>query len=497
MNSRRFLRLTIQFLDAMHCFHGRGEGLSPEWPPSPLRVYQALVDAVSSRHPAARLTQSENLLRLLATVMPEIVADIAVTCTPFRVAVPNNDLDVWAAPASKGVEPKTLPAELKAMKGIQPIRAFSNEDGRRPQVVYLYGMDEIGEDRAKQFAGEMATIARSITHVGWGIDMVAADADVITAAEAAALSGERWVAAASGGVALRTPTAGTLDDLIRKHQDFLNRLTDEGFRPVSPLREFAITHYRRDSDPTPRPACVFQILKPDASGNLAFNTARRTRCVAAWIRHAVAHVCQSAGWSDFLPFVHGHNADGSLPNSSANSSQRFHYLPLPTINSKLQRVESIRRVMVVAPAGFEDRIDFIRRRLLGHELRWDDQVVGLLNLQTGKDWVREQYVRPATTWSTVTPVILDGFNDHNARKTEKLLKKALANAGISVPVEFEHSPFGFRAGVEPVRDFLRPEKLNGSMVHVRLRFSAPFSGPLAIGAGRYRGFGLFAAEDAS
>jgi CRISPR-associated protein Csb2 len=33
-------------------------------------------------------------------------------------------------------------------------------------------------------------------------------------------------------------------------------------------------------------------------------------------------------------------------------------------------------------------------------------------------------------------------------------------------------------------------------VHVRLRFAEPFSGPLAIGAGRYRGFGLFAAEDA-
>ncbi|MFO0248548.1 MAG: type I-U CRISPR-associated protein Csb2, partial [Planctomyces sp.] len=134
--------------------------------------------------------------------------------------------------------------------------------------------------------------------------------------------------------------------------------------------------------------------------------------------------------------------------------------------------------------------------LLGHELRWDNQIVGLLNLQTGRDWVREQYIRQSKTWSTVTPVVLDGFNDHNARKTEKLLTKALANAGIMVPVEFEHSPFGFRAGVDPVRDFLRPEKLTGSLVHVRLRFAEPFSGPLAIGAGRYRGFGLFAAEDA-
>lgn len=40
----------------------------------------------------------------------------------------------------------------------------------------------------------------------------------------------------------------------------------------------------------------------------------------------------------------------------------------------------------------------------------------------------------------------------------------------------------------------RPEKTTGSMVHVRLRFKHPMSGLLAIGAGRYRGFGLLARE---
>jgi len=494
MKSHQFLRLTIQFFDLVHSFHGRGEGAEPEWPPSPLRVYQALLDAVSSGRQGGRTAQSEGLLSWLGSIQPDIVCDRGMACIPFRVAVPNNDLDAWATPVSRGALSKKQPAELKAMKAIQPVRAKGMGASGRPTVVYLYRLDE-SSDLPNNLADEMAATARSITHVGWGIDMVAADADVISAAEASAISGERWVVAESGGVGLRTPTARTLDDLIRKHENFLNRLTEQGFSPVPPLREFAITHYRRASDPVPRPTCVFNILKPDASGNLAFHTARRTRCVAAWIRHAVAEVCQAAGWDDFLPFVHGHNADGSLPNAAVNSSQRFQYLPLPTINSKLQRVESIRRVMVAAPAGCEARIDFIRRRLLGHELRWDDKVVGLLNLQTGRDWVREQYVRPARVWSTVTPVILDGFNDHNARKTEKLLTKALVNAGVSAELQFEHGAFGFRAGVEPVREFLRPEKLTGSMVHVRLRFREPYCGPLAIGAGRYRGFGLFAAEE--
>jgi CRISPR-associated protein Csb2 len=160
----------------------------------------------------------------------------------------------------------------------------------------------------------------------------------------------------------------------------------------------------------------------------------------------------------------------------------------------MDRVESIRRVMVAAPEGFEDRIDFLRRRLLGHELRWREEVFGVLTVSTGRDWVREQYLQPSRSWSTVTPVILDGFNDRDVRKTQKLVRKALTNAGLEANVEFEVSSFGYRAGVEPAISFQRPEKLHGSIVHVRLRFPTAVTGPIAIGAGRYRGFGLFAAE---
>jgi len=37
--------LSITFLDP--AFHGRRDGGAPEWPPSPLRVFQALVAAAS------------------------------------------------------------------------------------------------------------------------------------------------------------------------------------------------------------------------------------------------------------------------------------------------------------------------------------------------------------------------------------------------------------------------------------------------------------------
>jgi CRISPR-associated protein Csb2 len=152
--------------------------------------------------------------------------------------------------------------------------------------------------------------------------------------------------------------------------------------------------------------------------------------------------------------------------------------------------------MVVAPPGCQDRIDFIRRRLLGHSLKWDGKEVGVLNVQTGKDWVREQYTGTSTTWTSVTPVILDGYDDRNAAKTEKLLRKALANAGISSEIEeLDWQPFGFIAGVESVRAFVRPIELHGTMLHLRVKFKRSISSPLAIGAGRYRGFGLMVKDD--
>jgi CRISPR-associated protein Csb2 len=96
----------------------------------------------------------------------------------------------------------------------------------------------------------------------------------------------------------------------------------------------------------------------------------------------------------------------------------------------------------------------------------------------------------------VNLVILGHYDDRNAAKAEKLLRKALTHAGIiAETIELDWQPFGFIAGVEPVRAFLRPKELHGTIIHVRLRFAHRRFGPLAIGAGRYRGFGLMVKDD--
>jgi CRISPR-associated protein Csb2 len=61
-------------------------------------------------------------------------------------------------------------------------------------------------------------------------------------------------------------------------------------------------------------------------------------------------------------------------------------------------------------------------------------------------------------------------------------------------VELDWRPVGFRAGVELASRYHLPAGLRGPRYHVRVRFALPIPGPLVVGAGRYRGVGLFARD---
>ncbi len=362
-------------------------------------------------------------------------------------------------------------------------------------VHYLYALPDGGCPHLDV----LRAAARSVTHLGWGVDMVAGDAALVTETEAAALAGERWRAVTGGGVGLRVPRAGTLADLSAKHAASLGRVSGDRFLPVPPLSNFRVIGYARATDLPARPWAAFTILKPDASGNRAFCAARRTRDVAAWVRHATGHVC--AGWpfEDVAGFVHGHDpADTTKPLKGEFADRRFHYLPLPTLNAALNRVESIRRVLVVGPAGCEDQVTWVRRRLPGQMLEAEGREWGLLNLLPTSDWVLKQYVATAREWSTVTPVIWPGHDDHDPKKAKGLLLKAFGQAGLTPEVvagieALEWRPVGFRAGLDLAHCYVKPASLTGRAYHVRVRFKTPVAGPLAVGAGRFRGFGLFAA----
>jgi CRISPR-associated protein Csb2 len=188
--------------------------------------------------------------------------------------------------------------------------------------------------------------------------------------------------------------------------------------------------------------------------------------------------------------VHGHGGDRSELRRA-----RFSYLPLPTITPL--RTEGIARVVVVATPGLHAELAWVKAHLAGRELIWKGEPMALLEPLPATDGVLPHYRAMSDCWSTVTPVVLPGHDDHSGKKAERLLRTAFLQAGFEPEVvdsirELAWQREGFRAGVDLANRYLAPDKVRGSQFHVRVRFATRVSGPIAIGSGRHRGMGVFA-----
>lgn len=530
-----FFCLSFRFLDEV--FHGRGEGGDPEWPPSPLRAFQALVCAAASRwrqpqFDAHALPALEWLERLAS---PIIIAPVGRPATSaYRTYVPNNQADLVAAAWVRRNVDASI-ADYRVEKDIRPTWLDGGET-----VHYLFPFPD---SRCPYFEVLSAT-ARTITHLGWGLDMAVGYASVLTEEAAAKLPGERW--RPTKGLSpngLRVPTLGTLNDLVAKHTAFLNRLSEVGFNPVPPLTVFRVVGYRRPTDTASRPFVAFELRTPDFEKFRPFNPTRHACAVAGMVRNALAELARDmrpfglATDKDLNPFIntfiHGHTPDGKRPAQGPDADRRFAYLPLPSREHRGGTgvvVTAIRRVLVVGPPG-RDREVAWARVLSGRELtplnkhtppaalRIIEKPVAALR----RDPNLGPYVGEATVWSTVTPMVLPGHDeaapetiarrvrlapDHAARqrvrekaveRTKRLLRLAFEQAGwpqdLVAEAKLEWQSVGFRAGVERVDRYFVPDSLNQfPRYHIRVRWPVPVRGPLAVGAGRYRGLGVFAAE---
>jgi CRISPR-associated protein Csb2 len=489
-----FLCITIRFLQPYS--HGRGDGDDPEWPPSPLRLFQAMVASSAGRwNERTKLTSAASALNWLeAQTPPEIVAaDAACSDRPYRLYVPDNVADKVAASWSKGRDADI--AKYRPEKDVRPMH-LSDE-----AVHYLYPLPN-GQCPHSHI---LTAAARSITHLGWGIDMVAGDARIMSGEQAAALDGHRWQPTPVGGTPLRVPTEGTLDDLMRKHEAFLNRLSSDGFRPVPPLKVFRVRGYRRDDEPLQRPYRVFDLRNTDGS-RFRYPHSKLIH-IAGMVRHLAIKAMTASPptglGSDWVEtYIAGHATE------DAPEHRQLSYLPLPSIGH-IHTDPGVRRIMIVAPLGDDAWLDHVARHLAGRmlePLRGDefaDRHPPLL-VPVRHDNIARIYTQPANAWASVTPVILPGHDDHKPEEPRKLIEKTLAQSGIEQPCQFEWSAFSrfpksfsahkYDRHKRPT-GYIRPDHLQTqTAVHLSLRFKHDVNvpGPLAIGAGRHCGLGVFA-----
>jgi len=516
--------ISVRFLQPYS--HGRDENGEPEWPPSPLRLAQALVAASAGRwNERTALVHAAPAFRWIETLPPpQIIATEAVPSEhPYRLYVPDNVADKVAASWSRGRDASI--ADYRTEKDVRP----AHLEGEA--VHYLYTLPEPAADQPAHIE-TIALAARAITHLGWSIDMVVGDATVITSEQAAELSGHRWLPSSSGSTSLRTPKSGTLDDLVRKHSDFLGRITNYGFRPVPPLRIFDVVRYRRQDEPLGRPYRIFDLRNID--GSRFRYPHRRLIHIAGMVRHLAIEAMKKApprgvGADWVETYIAGHRR-GSTPDilaknkcvdeadhdrqgrvlAASDGHRQLSYIPLPSVGHE-HTDPGVRRVMIVAPPGDDAVLDHVARRLAGQTLKpvRGDEFAGreppVLVLMR-HDNVASFYIQPTNTWHSFTPVILPGHDDHKPAKTRALVERALRQSGIDQPCEFEWSAFSrfpkaysahkYDKKRQPQGYFRPGYLLSQTAVHLTVRFKGNLKvpGPITIGAGRHCGFGLMVGE---
>ncbi len=490
---------SIKFLDSR--FHGRCNGGEPEWPPSPLRFYQAIVAANSDQ-----IGSNENFVRAMKWLenqpAPVIVAPPYELGAPYCLSVPNNVMDLVGKAWTRGNyfgKGDANPATHRTMKNYRPIRMVGGDT-----VHYLWQLNEAAFD-----SNDIQTLiraARRIVALGWGIDLVAGNGTRINSDTLNTLPGERWRPHVSNAVkSLRVPTASTFDALLRNYDLFVKRINGSIFMPANALSHFESTGYGRATDPEKRPFAVFELRHDDSS----FCTYPQSKLVhiSGMVRHLAKELMLRSpppgvelDWVE--RYVAGHRKDGDPSHS------QFSYLPLPSIGHQ-HADQLVRRVMISAPAGDDSWLEHLARRMAGHRLKPERADAfgakgppSLVRVQNDK--MVRCYTKAAGIWASVTPVVLPGHDDRRPSKTRRLIHAALAQSGIEQPCEFEWSAFShFRKSLSAHKygkdkqpaGYIRPDHLMTlTAVHLKLHFKNEQNvpGPLSIGAGRHCGLGIFA-----
>ena len=518
------LCISFRFIQPYPLFHGRGDGDQPEWPPSPLRAFQALVNAACLRTQGTPLApEVRSALQVIEAMHPNVIAPRAtLSATGHRAYVPHNHADLVTAAWDRGNRDASI-ASHRVEKDYRPHRIHTIGDDL-PTLHYVYPLDATSVEPGALLAAILPAV-RSIHCLGWGVDQVIADATLVDS-HSDQFHGERWIPTPRGGRRLRVHRVGSLDALSVRHGKFLERVANGNWTPVPALAAMDQVRYRRDFDPIPRPHAVFKLVDENED-TVAYPQSKLVH-IAGMARHvAITAMTKNAPrdlrgrarreWLD--SYVAGHPSRDT--NDAGALHTQFSYVPLQSIGTS-HTDPGVRRVMIIAPVGDDGWLDHLAAHLDGMLLEPDPKFPNV-KLPFGtrleriadnkRDGVRDTYLRPSSTWASVTPVILPGHDDRKPQKTETLIVKALQQSGIEQPCKFEWSPFShFRQMLsahkyrkdpnDPSKkiliNYIRPNHLRDqTAVHLVLSFDNGLEvpGPFTLGAGRHCGFGVMATID--
>ena len=266
------LRVTVEWLGG--ACHAR------EWPPSPLRLYQAML-AGSAVHRRADPAFEAALRHLETLPAPAVTAPVVESETQVTASVPNNDGDRVLALHARG---RTDAARTLGPK----LRTLRTRRTRRFSGAVSYDWTATAET-----AGHLeclAAMAGCVTSVGHGVDTALARAALIE--HAAPAPGVRYAPDGLGRHRLDVPWPGAFDALERRYRAERGRIVGKAVSMVPEPARRAV-RYRSALEPPRLRSEAFALVGTDERP-VAFAGTRAME-VAAMVRHAVGTAARIAG----------------------------------------------------------------------------------------------------------------------------------------------------------------------------------------------------------
>jgi CRISPR-associated protein Csb2 len=492
-----------------------------EWPPSPARLFKALVAVSRQGAPGASRDEVDAALRCLERrTAPDV---LAAQAQPMRSRllrfVPNNST----------VDPKTGKPEWPAnrvSKEPEPVRAWQIDP--LAEVVYVWPGVTGGRE-----TDVLGAVARRVPSLGKGEDFVAVQSECVDAYP----NTEGLIcyrpSGRGGEVSLEVPESGCLAVCLEM---FKRRAADPGWNRIHELPTMGthLEHYDRHgglpAKPRP-PVAIFGLWR--GTRRRAFDS-RLFRVPVGQCRHlipialneAVAEIARDPGERAELQrlgegVICGHSATGGK-----YEGPHIAVAPLPSVLGPYPDGR-VRRLALVGFGCTEEAtkrlFEAVVALLHGREFLDGGQGTGVvLRKEEGSEWL-SLLMGPATEWESVTPVVLDrpeflrkewerlqrerravlatdpdvdtktaaAIETSLVSRREELVRAAIERFGAGDVLRVEVARAPWRAGLHPASQYRATDYLRASpRFHIRVSFREPVRGPIVVGRGRYVGFGV-------
>jgi len=465
------LHITVEFLHGT--FRGAGaddtaftgQGSSAEWPPSPARLFQALVAGAGTGSRCTVPVASAALARL------EDAGPPAIRAVPEAALLRTRLLDRFAVideAADRSVQ--NYPARLA-----QLVRPGERIAPAESTVGYEWDDLELSEPEL----AELRFRAARVPYLGCADSPVRVRVSTDPAADSRQLA--RWVPHEDGeGVPLPVPYPGFVDVLDAAFDQWTSGAPRR--RAWVPNR---ILSYRLEDDvAAARPACVW----------LRFDRPLRSRLVVAIAETLKAAVLEryerlvAGGDRSRVPAVlHGHHPDAGRGYMNA------HWLPLPHVGAE-HADGRIRGACIWLPPGTTSEIVAGLTVAAGslHELVKPKVFSVGCELFDGSS-------RPWSTnprrWSVPSRQFISAFpvvHERRSRGVASLeeIGRWCTHVGLPEPVAARTASVPLTEGAASLAPFdvFREGRERRPYSHLALTFAEPVAGPFALG--RYRSYGL-------